>query len=135
MYTLNSAYDDTRFPPIDSPELSHLSVSVTLLTAFTPCSTPLDWTLGTHGLRISFTHHTKRYSATYLPDVALEQGWTKEETLTSLMRKAGYSSGRGGEMWKKVGDFRVVRYMGAKESCGWEEYKGWREWVDQQRKR
>lgn len=50
------------------------------------------------------------------------------------MRKAGYSSGRGGETWKKVGDFRVVRYMGAKESCGWEEYKGWKGWVDQRRK-
>lgn len=29
-------------------------------------------------------------SATYLPDVAPAQGWTKTETLDSAMRKAGY---------------------------------------------
>lgn len=29
-------------------------------------------------------------SATYLPDVPTAQGWNKEETLDSAMRKAGY---------------------------------------------
>lgn len=32
----------------------------------------------------------KVFSATYLPEVAPAQGWNKEETLDSAMRKAGY---------------------------------------------
>ena len=122
------AFDDTRFSPITRSELSALSNSITLLMAFTPCAEPLDWDLGTHGLRIAFTSHGKRYSATYLPDVALEQGWTKEETIISLMRKAGWS-GRSSE-WKKVGDLRCIRYEGRKSSLGYQAFKDWRIWVE-----
>jgi len=119
-YALTSAFDDTRFNPISARELSTLSCAVTLLTNFEPASTSLDWTLGTHGLRISFTHHNRRYGATYLPDVASEQGWTKEETLVSLMRKAGWS-GRKDE-WRKV-ELKVVRYQGKKVELGFAEWK------------
>ncbi|KAL9611817.1 MAG: hypothetical protein Q9167_003544, partial [Letrouitia subvulpina] len=88
-YALTAAFDDTRFPPITSAELPSLSTTATLLHAFTPCAHPLDWDLGTDGLRINFSSHGRRYGATYLPDVAVEQGWSKEETVVSLMRKAG----------------------------------------------
>jgi AMME syndrome candidate gene 1 protein len=81
---------------------------------------------------VSFYHHHKRYGATYLPDVAVEQGWTKEETLLSLMRKAGWSGRR--EKWKEVGDLKVVRYQGKKESVDYEEYRKWRDWVDSMKK-
>ena len=123
-----SAYSDHRFPPITISELPTLSVSITLLAHFTPAAHPLDWTLGTHGIRISFTHHSKRYNATYLPDVAVEQGWSKEETIVSLMRKAGWK-GRSGE-WRAVKGMGVVRYEGKKASLGWGEFRGWRGWVD-----
>ncbi|KKY21601.1 putative ammecr1 family protein [Phaeomoniella chlamydospora] len=91
-YALTSAFDDHRFSPIPSSLLPQLSCSITLLADFTTCSNPLDWELGTHGIRISFANKskTRRYGATYLPDVAVEQGWTKEETVESLMRKAGW---------------------------------------------
>lgn len=61
-----------------------------MLTNFEPCADALDWDLGTHGLRISFTYRGRRYGSTYLPDVAVEQGWTKDQTVESLMRKAGW---------------------------------------------
>jgi AMMECR1 domain-containing protein len=80
-------------------------------------------------LRISWTHAGRRYGATYLPDVAREQGWTKEETLVSLMRKAGWS-GRKGD-WESVG-LKVVRYQGRKVDLGYKEWKGWRVWVDEE---
>jgi AMMECR1 domain-containing protein len=80
-------------------------------------------------LRISWTHHGRRYGATYLPDVAREQGWTKEETLVSLMRKAGWS-GRKGD-WETVG-LKVVRYQGKKVDLEYAEWKAWREWVDEE---
>lgn len=90
----------------------------------------MDWTVGVHGIRISFMHHSRRYGATYLPDVAKEQGWTKEEAIVSLMRKAGWN-GRSSE-WKSVwerGRGELVRYEGRQCGLGWEEYSGFREWV------
>jgi uncharacterized protein (TIGR00296 family) len=131
-YALTSALGDTRFNPVTLSELPKLEVSVTLLTDFETCSDPMDWELGVHGLKVSFYHHHKRYGATYLPDVAVEQGWTKEETLLSLMRKAGWWGRR--EKWREVGDLKVVKYQGKKESVDYEEYRKWKEWVEEERK-
>ena len=95
---------------------------------FVPCADALDWQLGMHGIRISFYHHGRRYGATYLPDVAVEQGWTKEETIVSLMRKAGWN-GRSSD-WRKVADLHCVRYHGKKESVDYAAWRDWRAWVD-----
>jgi uncharacterized protein (TIGR00296 family) len=126
-YALTSALHDTRFPPVETSELPSLEVAVTLLTDFEECDDPMDWTLGVHGLRISFFYHGKRYGATYLPDVATEQGWTKEETLLSLMRKAGWMGRR--DRWRDV-DLNCVRYQGKKECLEYGEYKRWKAWAD-----
>ncbi|EED20304.1 AMMECR1 family protein [Talaromyces stipitatus ATCC 10500] len=147
-YALISAFDDTRFSPIPSSQLPHLSCSLTLLSNFEICSDPLNWDLGTHGIRISFVHRNRRYGATYLPDVAVEQGWTKEETVESLMRKAGWDggSGSGGSVarrilrgsnttdnnskpWEEVSDFRTTRYQGLMASADYSEWQEWRKWV------
>ncbi|KAL8667736.1 MAG: hypothetical protein Q9168_007216 [Polycauliona sp. 1 TL-2023] len=127
-YALTAAFDDTRFSPIRSVELATLANHITLLHTFTPCAHPLDWSLGTHGLRISFSYHGRRYGATYLPDVAVEQGWSKEETIVSLMRKAGWT-GRSRD-WSVVADLKAVRYEGKGEGCRWSTYRDWRDWVD-----
>lgn len=127
-YALTSALHDTRFSPIRSAELPSLEVSVTLLTDFEDCDDELDWEVGTHGLRISFALKGRRYGATYLPDVASEQGWGKEETLLSLMRKAGWMGKR--DRWREV-ELDCVRYQGRKESLSFAEYKRWRAWVDE----
>ncbi|KAJ5695000.1 hypothetical protein N7536_005412 [Penicillium majusculum] len=145
-YALTSAFDDTRFEPIPKSLLPSLSCSLTLLGSFEPCTNALDWSLGTHGLRISFIHRGRRYGATYLPDVAVEQGWTKEETVESLMRKAGWDGGGGStarrllrgaaggnpgatKPWDQVSDFRTVRYQGLKASASYAEWQEWRGWV------
>jgi AMMECR1 domain-containing protein len=93
---------------------------VTLLTDFEPASSPMDWTIGTHGLQIDFVYHNRRMGATYLPDVPAEQGWTKEETLMSLMRKAGWTGRR--DTWRSV-DLKVTRYQGSKATVSWGEYQ------------
>ncbi|EAW09524.1 AMMECR1 domain-containing protein [Aspergillus clavatus NRRL 1] len=147
-YALTSAFDDTRFSPIPESLLPSLSCSLTLLGSFEPCTNALDWSVGVHGIRISFIHRGRRYGATYLPDVAVEQGWTKEETLESLMRKAGWngqttgsvtrrllrgssstSHSESGKPWEQVSDFRVVRYQGLKASASYAEWQDWRQWV------
>ncbi|PGH02903.1 hypothetical protein GX51_04359 [Blastomyces parvus] len=155
-YALTSAFGDTRFSPIPASLLPSLSCSLTLLSSFETCSHALDWILGTHGLRISFIYRGRRLGATYLPDVAAEQGWTKEETVESLMRKAGWdgysSSSGGGRMarrflrgsansstsannatgrpWEDVSEFKAVRYQGLKASATFSEWQEWRKWVE-----
>ncbi|KGY14584.1 hypothetical protein PABG_12537 [Paracoccidioides brasiliensis Pb03] len=124
------------------------------LKSYALTSDTLDWTLGKHGIRISFTHRGRRLGATYLPDVAVEQGWTKEETMESLMRKAGWegcSSSSGGKAsraflrgglssaskannavkkpWEEVSEFKTVRYQGLKASASYAEWQKWRKWV------
>ena len=63
--------------------------------------------IGQHGITIEFRSKDQRYSATYLPDVASEQGahalslifphvslsegWTREETIRELIHKSGYN--------------------------------------------
>ncbi|KAJ5808601.1 hypothetical protein N7474_009870 [Penicillium riverlandense] len=154
-YSLTSAFDDTRFSPITQSILPSLSCHLTLLGSFEPCAHAMDWTLGTHGLRISFIHRGRRYGATYLPDVPVEQGWTKEETVESLMRKAGWdgpSAGGGGggsvarrllrgttgagstssaanKPWDQVSEFRTVRYQGMGATADYAEWQEWRTWV------
>jgi AMMECR1 domain-containing protein len=90
----------------------------------------MDWTIGTHGIRISFTFHGRRLGATYLPDVALEQGWTKEEAIVSLMRKAGWSGKK--EDWRKVLNLELVRYEGKKVNLNYKDWKEFRDWVAKQ---
>lgn len=131
-YSITSAIHDMRFDPITKRELPSLEVAITLLTDFEDCDDAMDWELGTHGIRINFTEKGRRYGATYLPDVAPEQGWTKEETLVSLMRKAGWVGRK--DKWQDIGDLTVVRYQGKKHKLLYSEYKHWRDWVDKTNK-
>lgn len=131
-YAVIAALHDSRFSRVSLRELPALQVAVTLLTDFEDADDILDWELGTHGIRISFQWDGRRHGATYLPDVATEQGWTKEQTLVSLMRKAGWEGRR--DRWREVADagsMKVVRYRGDKEQLVFDEYKAWREWADE----
>ncbi|WWC60706.1 uncharacterized protein I303_103282 [Kwoniella dejecticola CBS 10117] len=129
-YALISALEDHRFSPIKANELPHLSCHVSLLTPMTPISSPLDWTPGIHGIHITFPHpdHTgnRTLSATYLPEICPEQGWTKEETILSAIQKAGYKYkvSVGDEVWNSL---TVKVYGSEKASVTWDEYKSWSE--------
>ncbi|KAI7755228.1 hypothetical protein M8C21_032707, partial [Ambrosia artemisiifolia] len=76
-YALTSALRDHRFPPIQAKELPFLQCTVSILTNYEDAANYLDWEVGKHGIIIEFTdpdYNTKR-SATYLPDVAAQEGW------------------------------------------------------------
>lgn len=60
-------------------------------------------------------------NATYLPDVAPQQGWTKREAVESAIRKAGWNGEIGEALW---GSLRVTRYQSRKAEA---EYDEWRE--------
>jgi uncharacterized protein (TIGR00296 family) len=123
-YALIAALQDSRFQPIRAPELPKLQCAVSLLTSFEECESMYDWKIGTHGLRIAFVAGAQRYGATYLPEVCPEQGWTQEECLQSLVRKAGYSKRvRGTEDLEELG-LMVTRYQSSKAYLPYDEYKG-----------
>jgi len=102
--------------------------SVSLLTPFTPISDPLAWTPSTHGIHLTFPHPTEPHrtlSATYLPEVCPEQGWSREETVLSAIQKAGWA-GRvevGDAVWRSL---RVKVYGSVKAGTGYRAYIGWR---------
>nr|GMC61606.1 AMMECR1 protein [Ipomoea batatas]GMC65514.1 AMMECR1 protein [Ipomoea batatas] len=92
-YALTSALRDRRFPPIQAKELPSLECTVSVLTNYESALHYLDWEVGKHGIIIEFidTDYNITRSATYLPEVAAHEGWTKTEAINSLMCKAGYT--------------------------------------------
>ncbi|KAH9007350.1 alport syndrome [Lactarius hatsudake] len=53
-YALVSAFRDHRFERIELRELPSLECGISLLTDFEDAASYLDWTVGTHGIQISF---------------------------------------------------------------------------------
>lgn len=92
-YALTSALRDRRFPPIQAKELPHLECTVSILTNYETDHHYLDWEVGKHGIIIEFNDpdYGSRRSATYLPEVAAHEGWSKAEAIDSLIRKSGYN--------------------------------------------
>jgi len=119
-YSLSSAFRDTRFRPITLDEVHQLCCSVSLLTNFESDKDYLDWEVGIHGIRIEFVNERgHRKTATYLPEVAKEQGWDRITTIDSLLRKAGY--------WKGITDdfrstIKLTRYRSEKLAVGYDDY-------------
>ena len=91
LYSFISAFRDSRFPPISKKEIPFLSATVSLLQEFEIIKDPYDWEVGTHGIQIKFKADGQNYSATFLPEVAKEQGWDQKQTLMELLEKAGYN--------------------------------------------
>lgn len=86
-----SALQDRRFSPITLSEIPSLTCGVSLLTNFEIADNYLDWEIGTHGIWIEFIQtNGEKETATYLPEVMKNQGWTKEEAIKSLLRKGGF---------------------------------------------
>lgn len=108
-YATLSAKHDRRFTPIQPAEWNQLSVGVSLLVQYETCSNWNDWEIGVHGIVINFRVDTRSYSGTFLPEVAPQQGWNKQQTLVHLMQKAGYR-----ETLKDWSILQVTRYQSSK---------------------
>lgn len=119
-YAIKSAFEDRRFSPLRSDELPELEISVSLLVGYEPAEHPHDWIVGTHGIIIEFEDgHGSEYTATYLPDVAPEQGWSVEQTVASLVRKAGYHRKLPSHLFAAM---RVTRYRSSKYALTYEQW-------------
>jgi len=121
-YALISALRDRRFRPVQFRELPHLRVGVSLLVRYEPCEHCHDWVVGVHGIIVRWRDEDDRfaeYSATYLPEVAHEQGWDQKTAVESLVRKAGY---RGRITDALLGRLQTTRYQSSKQLVTFEEY-------------
>lgn len=82
---LQSALEDPRFNPVTARELPELEVEISVLTPMKQVSGPNDIVIGRDGVLIQKGGR----SAVFLPQVAPEQGWGRDEMLGHLSQKAG----------------------------------------------
>jgi AMMECR1 domain-containing protein len=100
-------------------ELPKLECGVSLLTNFEKAKDCFDWEVGIHGIQIEFPDGKHTRTATYLPEVSREQGWTKSQTIDSLMRKGGYRHTVTTDIRKTV---KLTRYQTEKCIVSYDDY-------------
>ncbi len=82
-----AASQDPRFNPVEASELKDIDVEVSVLSVPVRISSPDEIILGTHGVIVS---DGASHQGVFLPQVATETGWSKEEFLSELCsQKAG----------------------------------------------
>lgn len=85
--TIASATEDPRFPPVaERKELNDIKIEISVLSKLKRAESIDDIVLGKHGVIVKRGFN----SGVFLPQVALETGWSKEEFLNHLVEdKAG----------------------------------------------
>ncbi len=82
---IGSAFQDTRFPPLEAGELNLVHIEISVLSPFQKIDSSDHVIPGVHGVVL---RHAGR-SGLLLPQVATEFGWDRDELLVHLCRKAG----------------------------------------------
>lgn len=96
--------EDHRFNPVTSEEVDDLHIEISVLTPMQPISSIDEIELGKHGIYIK-----KGFSSgTFLPQVATETGWSKEEFLGHCARDKARI---GWEGWKTAELFVYEAYV------------------------
>ena len=98
---LQAAFNDPRFPHVGPQELPGLTVEISALTPMTPVPGAKDVVVGRDGVLLTKGGR----SAVFLPQVATEQGWGRDEMLDHLCRKAGLPAG----CWKEGASLSVFQ--------------------------
>lgn len=100
---VNAAARDPRFMPVTPAELGEITIEISALTPGETPDTPFkrvndisEIVLGRDGLYIERPPHR---GGLLLPQVPVEQGWSLDQFLAGVCRKAGYPEGA----WKEQG--------------------------------
>jgi AmmeMemoRadiSam system protein A len=103
-----AAFEDNRFQPVERNELAGLTIEISMLTP--QCHVPAADSIrvGTDGVVI----RKGGRSAVFLPQVATEQGWTRDEMLGHLCRKAGLPE----DAWRSGAEFYTFQAVVFAES-------------------
>ena len=90
---ISSSTRDYRFPPVTLQELKQIDIEISVLTPLRKISSDKEIILGKHGIYM----RKGDKAGTFLPQVATETGWTKEEFLGHCARD---KAGIGWDGWK-----------------------------------
>jgi len=82
---LSAAFQDPRFEPLSSEELSDLDIEISVLTPFEKITDAARIEVGCHGLMI----RKGDCSGLLLPQVPVQFGWDRETFLAQTCQKAG----------------------------------------------
>jgi AmmeMemoRadiSam system protein A len=100
---LQAAFNDRRFPQLTLKEWPSVEIEISVLTPFRPVAGAAEIQIGRDGVVVEKNGR----SAVFLPQVAVEQGWSREEMLGHLCQKAGLDS----EDWRsgaRLSTFQAV---------------------------
>jgi AmmeMemoRadiSam system protein A len=88
-----AATEDYRFPPVEGQEVNQLDIEISVLTPMRRVGSIDEIELGKHGIYI----RKGTRGGTFLPQVATETGWSKEEFLGHCAQD---KAGIGWDGWK-----------------------------------
>ncbi len=84
-----SAFEDSRFPPVQRQELPELLIEISVLGELIKMNSIEELEVGRHGVLVKYQQRT----GIYLPEVAVDQGWSREEFLNHCAyEKARFTS-------------------------------------------
>lgn len=89
----SAAFNDRRFSPLSKKEFENVEIEISVLTPMQKINNIEEIEIGKHGIYIK----QGILSGTYLPQVAIEQGWTAEEFVSHCSQ---YKAGIGKDGWK-----------------------------------
>jgi len=94
---ISAALHDSRFSRLSLSELKDVEIEISVLTPYQRIDSADKIQVGRDGLLLKRSGR----SAVFLPQVAPEQGWTRNDMLDNLCRKAGLSS----DCWRQGAEF------------------------------
>lgn len=100
---LQAAFEDPRFSPVTLKELPDLEIEISVLTPMKPVPNPGAIVVGRDGVLLKKGGR----SAVFLPQVAPEQGWGRDEMLDHLAMKAGLPAGT----WREGAEFSTFQAL------------------------
>ena len=103
-----AAFGDRRFSPLRRAELAEVEIEISVLTPFVKVSGPEAIVIGRDGVVLRKAGR----SAVFLPQVAPEQGWNRDQMLEHLCRKAGLPPGS----WRQGADLYTFQAIVFHES-------------------
>ncbi|MBN2814331.1 MAG: AmmeMemoRadiSam system protein B [Bacteroidales bacterium] len=101
---VSAAMHDRRFIPVTSDELNKIHIEISVLTPMRKITDIAEIEMGKHGIYIKKGSH----SGTFLPQVALQTKWTREEFLGHCARD---KAGIGWEGWKDAEIYVYEAYV------------------------
>jgi uncharacterized protein len=95
-----SAFNDARFPALKENEVNQIKIEISVLSPFEEIKFE-EVEIGKHGLLLKNGYR----SGVFLPQVPVEQSWTKEEFLFFLYKKAGVDFTKENQINSKLYSF------------------------------